>query len=176
MFFIKWISALILWCAGVVIIPGLMISALTYPLFYGFNRIAPLLSDESTILLITLGSIYGFIFTYAAYYIYIFFSEILISKYLKLPYLIPPHSLGLKSFFSNMKHNSKVRTRFIACNIILIAWASLSIFIKSVQEPGYQLMLFLGYYILSLFILFATLIFFSTSLSDDNMPWAGSEI
>ena len=168
MYFIKWVSAFFLWLVGVATIPGLIAGILFLPFQLGFSAIASLCCSEGSVFIGVLAGIYGFIFLLIGYYIYIYFSEKIISKFLNSPYLNLRQPLGIKAVFSDIKNKPKVRSRFIVCNIILVMWAVASIFIGNVKTPAFQQVLFFTYYFFSLFIVLGTLIYFSTSLREKN--------
>jgi hypothetical protein len=168
MYFIKWVTAFILWSFGVFFIPGLIGGLLFSPFYFGLSAIVSFGGDNSTIILSTLISIYGLIFLLGGYYIYIFYSEKFVSKFLNLPYLNISKSLGIKKLFSDIKNKPKVKTRFIVCNIILITWSIASVFGGAINNHGLQFMFTFSYYFCSLFIIVATLIYFSTSLREEE--------
>jgi hypothetical protein len=164
MYFLKWVLSLLLWTIAILIIPGFIASILIYPVKLGISSLTPLVNKEGRIFLMMLSGIYGFLFLLTGYYICIYYSEKAISFILGQPHLNPSHSLAIKDLVADIINNVKVRNRFIACNLIFICWAGVSMLINDVQPPGVQFMLFFTYYLLSLFVVISTVIYFSSSL------------
>lgn len=168
---LKWILAFVLWLIGILVIPALIISILSWPCIVGLQTLDKILSVDPYKVIATLTGMYLLVLSLAVYGIYMHFTERLISRFLKLPY--PHSSLGIKTFGQAIQRSPDVRKRLLIGNILLVMWACVSIVLKPVAvlemiKTGSQDMLYMFhsvmYYVGSCFLTIGVVLYVSAAL------------